>query len=66
MRRLAVLAAAVLVLGVVGSGAVLSAPAVAQAAPGSGLCDSGETGQFSDVGASDYAAAYILCMRALG
>ncbi len=33
---------------------------------GSGLCDSAGTVQFSDVADTDYAAAYILCMRALG
>ena len=65
MRRLVVLVAVMLVVGVVGSGSVSSAPVVAQAAPGSGLCDSGEIAQFSDVGDSDYAAVYILCMRAL-
>ena len=33
---------------------------------GSGLCDSEGTVQFGDVADTDYAAAYILCMRALG
>ena len=31
-----------------------------------GLCDSGSVAQFSDVGAADYGAEYILCMKALG
>ncbi len=66
MRRLVVLVAMMLVVGVVGSGSVSSAPAVGQATPESGLCDAGETVQFGDVQDSDYAAAYILCMRALG
>ena len=66
VRRLVVLVAMMLVVGVVGSGAVSSAPAVGQATPESGLCDAGETVQFGDVGDADYGAAYILCMRALG
>ena len=66
MKRLAVLVVMMLVVGAVGSGAVLSEPAVAQETPESGLCDAGEIAQFGDVGDSDYAAAYILCMRALG
>ena len=66
MKRLVVLVVMMLVVGVVGSGAVSSAPAVGQATPESGLCDAGETVQFGDVQDSDYAAAYILCMRALG
>ena len=67
--RWVVLVATVAVLfGAAGSGAsvVLSEPVVRQAPAGSGLCDSGGTGQFVDVGDSDYGAAYILCMRALG
>ena len=39
-----------------------SAPAQAQTA---GLCDSGSVTQFTDVEAGEYAAEYILCMRAL-
>ena len=35
-------------------------------AQGGGLCDSSGVSQFRDVGAGDYGAAYILCMRALG
>ena len=66
MRRLVALVVMVLVVGAVGSGSVSSEPAVAQATPESGLCESGETVQFGDVQDSDYAAAYILCMRALG
>ena len=31
-----------------------------------GLCDAGSVTQFSDVGAGDYGAEYIKCMRALG
>ena len=31
-----------------------------------GLCDPGSVSQFADVDAGDYAAEYILCMRALG
>ncbi len=67
--RWVVLVATVAVLfGAAGSGAsvVLSEPVVRQAPAGSGLCDSGGTRQFVDVGDSDYGAAYILCMRALG
>ena len=40
------------------------APAQAQSQPE--LCDSGSVEQFADVEPSDYGAAYILCMRALG
>ena len=40
------------------------APAVAQFQPE--LCDSGSVEQFTDVEPTDYGAAYILCMRALG
>ena len=65
-RLVASVAAALLAMGVVGSGAVLSTPAVAQAPSQAGLCDSSGVDQFGDVGDSDYAAAYILCMRALG
>ena len=50
LRRLVVLVVVMLVVGVVGSGAVLSEPAVGQATPESGLCDAGETVQFGDVG----------------
>ena len=65
--RLVVLVAVMLVaVGAVGSGVVLPAPAVAQAPATSGICDSEGVAQFSDVADSDYAAAYILCMRALG
>ena len=66
LRRLVVLVVVMLVVGVVGSVGVSSAPAVAQATGGSGLCDAGGVAQFGDVGDSDYGAAYILCMRALG
>ena len=66
MRRLLVLVVMMLVVITVGSVGVPSEPAVAQATPKSRLCDSGETAQFTDVRDSDYAAAYILCMRALG
>ena len=31
-----------------------------------GLCNSDSVTQFSDVGAGDYGAEYILCMKALG
>ena len=65
-RLVVSVALALLVIAAVGSGAVLSTPAVAQAPSPSGLCDSEGISQFSDVGDSDYAAAYILCMRALG
>ena len=65
-RLVASVAAALLAMGVVGSGAVLSTPAVAQAPSQAGLCDSSGVDQFGDVADSDYAAAYILCMRALG
>ncbi len=64
--RLVVLVAWVLVVGAVGSGSVLSAPAVGQAPSPAGLCDASAVDQFSDVADTDYAAAYILCMRALG
>ena len=61
MKRLvvSVVGAAMLVVGA-------AVPVVGQATRGSELCDAGEIAQFSDVGDSDYAAAYILCMRALG
>ena len=65
-RRLVVLVVMGLVVGAVGSGAVLSAPTVGQAPSPSGLCDASAVDQFGDVGDSDYGAAYILCMRALG
>ena len=65
-RLVVSVAVMLLAMGVVGSGAVLPAPAVAQSTTGSGLCDSSAVDQFSDVADSDYAAAYILCMRALG
>ena len=41
-----------------------AAPAAAQAS--SGLCDERSEEQFADVSRSDYAAAYILCAKALG
>ena len=63
-RLVAPVAVMLLAVAAVGSGAALPAPAVAQAP--SGLCDSESVAQFGDVGDSDYAAAYILCMRALG
>ena len=67
MRRLVALVAMMLVVGVWwGRGVCRRAPAVGQATPESGLCDAGGIAQFSDVQDSDYAAAYILCMRALG
>ena len=66
LRRLLVVVVMMLVVGAVGSVGLPSEPAVAQATPKSRLCDSGETAQFTDVRDSDYAAAYILCMKALG
>ena len=65
MKRLVALVV-VLVVGATVSIGVSAAPVVGQATRGSGLCDAGGITQFSDVGDSDYAAAYILCMRALG
>ena len=65
-RLVAPVAGMLLAVAAVGSGAALSAPAVAQAPSPSELCDSSAVDQFSDVADSDYAAAYILCMRALG
>ena len=35
-------------------------------AQGADLCDAASVEQFTDVGAGDYGAEYILCMRALG
>ena len=64
MRRLVVLVVVLLV--VVGLVGVSPAPVVGQTTGGSGLCDAGGVAQFGDVQDSDYAAAYILCMRALG
>lgn len=60
----------VVVLAVVGSVLVPSSGAesdrvVAQISV-DGLCDVGGVEQFTDVGADDYGAAYISCMRALG
>ena len=72
MNRFAVLVVVTLVLGVAGPPGVGLVPAAAQTTEGSAqitasvLCDSGETVQFDDVEGSDYGAAYILCMRALG
>lgn len=63
-RRLSALVTVLLVAGLLAPAGV-STPAVAQTT-NTGLCDTAETTQFSDVEASDYAAAYILCMRALG
>ena len=63
MRRLAVLV--VLVVGVAAAGSLSSAPA-AEAQTAESLCDVGQVEQFTDVAAADYAAAYVLCMRALG
>ena len=61
------LVAWVLVLGVAAVGALPGAPAVAQQTSGSSdLCDTGTVDQFTDVADGDYAAAYVLCMRALG
>ena len=62
LRVVAVLAVVASVLLPVEAG-----PVLAQDGGGTGdLCDVGSVEQFSDVGASDYAAVYMLCMRALG
>lgn len=68
VRRLAALVVWALAFVSAGAGVSLPAvPAVAQPPAGSaGLCDTAGAGQFDDVGAADYGAAYILCMRALG
>ena len=68
MKRFAVLVAWVLVLGAAAVGALSSAEsAVAQQTTGSsGLCDTAQVEQFTDIADGDYAAAYVLCMRALG
>ena len=65
MRRMLVLVVALVVFGTVGLVSVLSAPAVAQTTTTSGLCDTTTVEQFADVADGDYAAAYVLCMRAL-
>ena len=58
---------ALLVVGsLVASMAVQSLTADPVAAQTADLCDTRGGVQFSDVGERDYAAAYILCMRALG
>ena len=60
-RRTAALVSAVLALA---SLLAVSAPAAAQQP--SPLCDASGVDQFSDVAEGDYAAAYILCAKALG
>lgn len=54
------------VVTLVASMAVQSLTADPVAAQTADLCDTGGFVQFSDVGDRDYAAAYILCMKALG
>lgn len=71
MRRVSALVAVLLMFGAAGSGSSASwaaAPVSAQATPASAadLCDAATVDQFADVRDSDYAAAYISCMRALG
>ena len=67
MRRLTVVVVSVLVFGAAAAGSLSTAPAVAQETTGSsGLCDAAQVEQFTDVADADYAAAYVLCMRALG
>ena len=46
--------------------AVGGARAEAQETDAAGLCDTAGAAQFQDVGADDYGAEHILCMRALG
>ena len=61
-----------LILGVVLAAALTAASVSAVAAQtpvqtqGNDLCDTGNTEQFSDVASDDYAAAHILCAKALG
>ena len=57
-------AAAVLVCAAVAA-ALLAVPAPAGAQDAPALCEPGAVEQFSDVADGDYAAAYILCARAL-
>jgi len=67
VRRLVVLVAWMLVSGAAVAGLVSAAPAMAQQTTGSsGLCDTESVEQFTDLADTDYAAAYVLCMRALG
>ena len=48
------------------AGLVTTEPPGAVHAQDAELCDASGTGLFADVSATDYAAEYILCMRALG
>ena len=67
MRLCVLLAAVVVVSGLLPQGEASefgASPAQAQTST-TDLCDSGSVNQFTDVEAAEYAAEYILCMRAL-
>ena len=58
---------AFLVVAVLVAGLPTEGPVIAQSQTSNeSLCDAAGVGQFSDVADTDYAAVYVLCMRALG
>ena len=65
MRLVRVLVVLAVVASVLAPSSGVGSDSVAAQTVG-GLCDAEGVEQFSDVGAGDYGAAYVLCMRALG